>query len=61
MFNNGIAQGLIISIFNGGQIHLISGEGLKLIWKKDQKKEKKDITNKLHIKSIITLYLEVYR
>jgi len=45
VFNNGIAQGFIISIFNGGQIHLISGEGLKLIWKKDQKKEKKNITS----------------
>ena len=45
VFSNGIAKGLIGSIPVGGQEQPISGVGARLLWKKAQKKEKKNITS----------------
>lgn len=45
MFNIGIWNGLKASIDIGGQIPPVSIEGVKLLWKKAQKKEKKKKTS----------------
>jgi len=45
VFKRGIAKGLIGSIPVGGHEHPISGVGANLLWKKAQKKEKKNITS----------------
>jgi len=45
VFNSGTEKGLRGSIPTGGQITPISTEGDKLLWKKAQKKEKKNNTS----------------
>lgn len=43
--SSGTPQGLIGLIPVGGQTHPISGVGARALWKKAQKKEKKNITS----------------
>jgi hypothetical protein len=45
VFSRGMAKGLIGSIPVGGHEHPISGVGARLLWKKAQKKENKNITS----------------
>jgi hypothetical protein len=45
VFKRGINHGLITSIPFGGHTQPISGAGLKLAWKKAQKKAKNNITS----------------
>lgn len=47
VFSRGIENGLIALIPVGGQEHPISGVGASLLWKKAQKKAKKNITSEV--------------
>jgi hypothetical protein len=56
VFSKGRAQGSIGDIPAGGQTQPIPTEGLRLQWKKAQKKEKKNITSEV-INSIIPSFM----
>ena len=45
VFRRGTAKGFRGSIPTGGQVHPISGAGARALWKKAQKKAKKNITS----------------